>query len=231
MHSMGGLPWSATSRTLDQRTSQQPISRQSLRLPATKTKFALPQILAVHNDEALPRSTRTRSRRSTKRLLSATPESTEYCPVPAVPCCHHTVASWSSDPDSATFAEARHWRSTAGLQHPADPERHCFSLSMERGFRTRASSVLQPSSGSTGASGQTNPSRGRKLSGATDTPDIEPFATEKRQCDVGLGVQNKAPSFSSNDKTIASSGENAAAHDRDAQRAVRTIPCKLFPPL
>ncbi|KAA6409763.1 MAG: hypothetical protein FRX48_06375 [Lasallia pustulata] len=95
---------------------------------------------------------------------------------------------------------------------------------MERGFRTRAASVLQPSIGPTGASGPTNSSRGRKLSGATDTPDIEPLATEKRQCDIGLGVQNKTPSFSSNDKTVASSGENAAAHDRDAQRAVRTIP-------
>lgn len=69
-------------------------------------------------------------------------------------------------------------------------------------------------------------SRGRNLSGATDTPDNDPFATEKRYGEGGLGLQDKSLSLSSNDKILASSGENAAAHDRDAHRAVRTIPSK-----
>ena len=98
---------------------------------------------------------------------------------------------------------------------------------MERSFRSRAASLLHPSSGPTGAPGQIN-SRGRNLSGATNTPDNDPFATEKSHCEGGLGLQDKPPSLSSNDKTLASTGENAAAHDRDAQRAVRTIPSKLL---
>lgn len=99
---------------------------------------------------------------------------------------------------------------------------------MERSFRNRAASILHSSSGPTGPPGQTNSARGRNLSGATDTPDNEPFATEKRQSDGGLGLLDRSPSLSSNDKTVATSGENAAAQDRDAQRAVRTIPSKAL---
>jgi len=85
----------------------------------------------------------------------------------------------------------------------------------ENGFQTRAArmlfaATLQP---------EIPPARP-----GSSAPTSNLSMTEKRPAEIASGSRNKSLSVSSNGNTLAPSGENAAAEDYAAQRAVRTIP-------
>ena len=64
------------------------------------------------------------------------------------------------------------------------------------------------------------------MSRASNTP-AEPPLNEKTIAEEGQNGSDKPPALSSNGKTYHSSGGNAVAHDRAAQRIVRTIPSEF----
>lgn len=80
-------------------------------------------------------------------------------------------------------------------------------------FRSRAASLLRPSSASDAA----------KEKGASEAP-----LNEKRSQDTAQTELDQTQTTSSGQKIYHSSGQNAVLHDRDAQRVVRTIPSELF---
>ncbi len=93
----------------------------------------------------------------------------------------------------------------------------------EGSFRSRAASLLRPSTSSTIRSlGQsTNKEKGSGI--ASNTPTESPL-NEKTIVEEGNNGLEKSQTLSSSEKMYHSSGSNAVANDRAAQRIVRTIP-------
>lgn len=89
-------------------------------------------------------------------------------------------------------------------------------------FRSRAASLLRPSTPSTSLSiGQgVNHEKGFKTF-------TEPAFNEKQAAETGQNDVENSQTLSSSNKTYHSPGQNAVAHNREAQRIVRTIPGEL----
>lgn len=93
----------------------------------------------------------------------------------------------------------------------------------ESSFRSRAASLLRPSTPSkTQSLGQgANQEKGSGI--ASNTPTESPL-NEKPKTEEGQNGLEKSQTLSSNGKTFFSSGDNAVINDEAAQRIVRTIP-------
>ncbi|KAF6220666.1 hypothetical protein HO133_003099 [Letharia lupina] len=93
----------------------------------------------------------------------------------------------------------------------------------ESSFRSRAASLLRPSTPSkTQSLGQgANQEKGSGI--ASNTPTESPL-NEKPKAEEGQNGLEKSQTLSSNGKTFFSSGDNAVVNDEAAQRIVRTIP-------
>lgn len=81
-------------------------------------------------------------------------------------------------------------------------------------FRSRAASLLRPSTLSTS----------QALDASRENGAPEPPLNEKRSQDTGQTECEQTYTASLGNKTYHSSGPNAVAQNRDAQRIVRTIP-------
>lgn len=93
----------------------------------------------------------------------------------------------------------------------------------EGSFRSRAASLLRSSTPSTTQSLGHGPYQEKGSAIASNTP-TEPPLNEKTIAEEGQTGLEKSQTLSSNGKTYHSSGSNAVANDRAAQRIVRTIP-------
>lgn len=93
----------------------------------------------------------------------------------------------------------------------------------EGSFRSRAASLLRSSTPSTTQSLGHSPYQEKGSAIASNTP-TEPPLNEKTIAEEGQTGLEKSQTLSSNGKTYHSSGSNAVANDRAAQRIVRTIP-------
>lgn len=93
----------------------------------------------------------------------------------------------------------------------------------ESSFRSRAASLLRPSTPSkTQSLGRgANQEKGSGI--ASSTPTESPL-NEKPKAEEGQNGLEKSQTLSSNGKTFFSSGDNAVVNDEAAQRIVRTIP-------
>ncbi len=83
-------------------------------------------------------------------------------------------------------------------------------------IRSRVASLLRPST----------PSANGILDAGREKGNSEPPLNEERSQDTGQTEFKQTQTTSSGGKMYDSSGPNAVAHNRDAQRIVRTIPGK-----
>ena len=93
----------------------------------------------------------------------------------------------------------------------------------EGSFRSRAASLLRPSTFSTTQSLSQRDNQGEGSGIARNTP-AESSLNEKTVVAEGKSSLDQSQTLSSGGKTHHTSGGNAVANDRAAQRIVRTIP-------
>ena len=96
----------------------------------------------------------------------------------------------------------------------------------EGSFRSRAASLLRPSTPSTTQLLGQGANQEKRSGIASNTPTDSPL-NEKTIAEEGPNGLEKTQTLSSNGKTYHSSGCNAVADDRAAQRIVRTIPSEF----
>ena len=91
----------------------------------------------------------------------------------------------------------------------------------DSGFRSRAVSLLQSTVPFRAQTQSTEPEDADSINRITS--QTLSSVNEKAQLDGGIG-RDPSVSISSNEKTLTPSASDAVAHDRAAQRLVRTIP-------
>lgn len=96
-------------------------------------------------------------------------------------------------------------------------------VSGESSFRSRAASLLRPSTPSKIQSLGQGANQEKGSGTASNTPTESPL-NEKPKAEEGQNGLEKSQTLSSNGKTFFSSGDNAVVNDEAAQRIVRTIP-------